>query len=248
MKHKRDESKPGFVFNHYGEGREYFHTEIRIIPDPGSSFNRQEITIKWQSNRDSEWDLCGQRCEYEFETPEQLATLNRLFKQLFGHLDKPWNGDGPRPPGFCVVPILMALHESKLVNQVVYDSRVSEYLTLDDVQPPNFRAYRDDYEAVRYGDNWSGCTVGCMAPDEEEAQRLLTIEFATNVSERRSGRFKKWLEAGRPVMQLRNGYEAPEPFPVEKAIAAIVAAQEERERKEKEGREQEQKQHEEVTA
>ncbi len=228
---KDEKEKPGFTLSHTRD-REYWHTEIRIFPEPNNSCHDGRIVIKWQSNTpnsihgtrdgdDGEWRLYGQRCEMGFDTMEQFKETTKLFQSLFGHLGRPREWNEPDTKGFHAHTVLEVLAGSKKIRQMVYDGRESKYLTLAEVKPPEWASYRDDYEKVNYGGSSYGCTVGCMAPNVDEARRLLTIAFAGNTY--RAERFDQWIAAGRPVMKLHHS-EALEILKVEDALKHFLEA------------------------
>jgi hypothetical protein len=91
--------------------------------------------------------------------------------------------------------LVSRLRKSKAV-EVVYDNRDGRYITLDQVLPKEFRAWRD----CHHNDH---CIVGCLARDEEEARRLIASKLADMNG---SNELYDWLGAGRPVRELTSSY------------------------------------------
>ena len=218
---KERKPRPGYIFTHSRDGH-YWHTAIRLLRDYTSTCGRtKELTIKWQSDDEDtrgEWSLYGQRHEMEFEYPDDGLDLMRLHQRLFGELTRKRAYGEPESPGYSPITILQALiGHQKWIDQIVYDQRVSYYLPIKEVLPPTYKAWRDDYHKCGFG---SGCTVGCVAEDEDEARRLLTKEFVERDGAHYKTRFETWLEHGRPCLELWD-YKPPEIYSVEQALSLL---------------------------
>lgn len=245
---RKEITKPGFSVFHDKDDH-YYKTRILIYAEPDSSGDEGHIEMEWQSNaahrgyygsdpcEDSEWSLYGQHVGINFDSFPQYERLTRLFKSLFGHLNEKYGDDNARPRYLCPVEICQALIGAvgtKKIVQVINDQRAGGRIPIEDVKPKEWKSYRDDWERCHYEDSSTGCTVGCVADSDEEAQRLLTIEFATRSTYGYDGyrgkRMEKWLASGRPVRMVYD--DVPYVLKVDDMMSNIIEAQNQRAAKE----------------
>lgn len=173
---------------------------INLYADRELSSPHRAASIRFQATATAPADWYGSMIKIEADSFRELEEHNRLLARLFRPsktmmADFNLNGN--------VLETLQLL--LRKADECVYDCRVSKLVPLRDVLPPDFAAYRDDWNA--YGSSSDGCCVGCVARDDDEARRILTKEFADLTY--RKERFDQWLSAGRPVKRLTHHYEAP---------------------------------------
>jgi hypothetical protein len=201
--------KPSFTIRRSHSGT-YGDLIIHVYPD-FKEFSPRAAHITFQSNRNTEWDYYAGRITIPcVDNLSQLERLNRALKSIL----KP--AHNPKADYFIsdAAVIIQTFLDAK-IPQVVYDERESELVLLDHVKPPTFHAWRDDFNSH----GGPGCYVGCLAENEADAQRLLTINFAQAGSSAQDA-FNKWIVAGRKVMRLDR--ETPDVTPAADVLKWIL--------------------------
>lgn len=167
----------------------YNMLDIEIIRDVTASHCDERVEILWQANRDTPLEFYGGRFNLKFDSVFHLDETIKLLKKITRQAKDNLGAES-------MLEALIAL-DGKVVRQVVYDRRLSNFVSVSDVKPNSFSRYIDDYEKAGYG----GCYASCLAESEDEARRLITAQFAENP--RYDDKFAAWLQAGRPIMRCR---------------------------------------------
>ena len=207
-----------------------------------SIMKKNQVSFSLNRRRDGEYYLL----DVEFWQGEQYGErlLGKVRYQAGADKPHDWyagdfetNTKGLRDLGEVVAALKRALGDIRFYGnavevlrklaslpQTVNDARTGKRVGIGEVLPTEYVSYRDDYNRVAYGS--SGCTVGCVARDDDEARRLLTVEFCRDRhGEYYKERFEQWLAAGRPVLRLRDGWRYPSFTPLAEVLAEIDAAQ-----------------------
>jgi len=193
-------TKAGFTAQINRDGH-YHSLWINILSDYGNTWNKCRAMIKYHSNRETPFDFYGGNMEFEAENLNDVAEIHKFIGKLF----KPGkNAGGFDNLNFAFynnpIGVLERLRDSLI--QVTNDPRHSHFVSISEVQPESFRAWRDDYTAPGYKQD--SCTFGAVAENEDEARRIITLRFAEEKSEYYVKRMNQWLAAGRPVMLLND--------------------------------------------
>jgi hypothetical protein len=186
-------------------GDRYAHAVVRIYLTPTGPYHtgRHELlAVKWQSDssqKPAQW-YCPHlelKCDSDvgLNPVEQLraaASLARRFS--FG-----WD---PRP-------FLKSLDEAG-IHRRVYDDRVSRYLPLAELAPPEVVAWNIRVDGQ--------CVLKAQGRNESEAQEAATKAFGERIANPQrdfesvrsaTDKFQTWLAAGQPVERDRWG-DAPD--------------------------------------
>lgn len=168
--------------------------------------------VRYQANADAPTNWYSGDFETNTHGIRELTENLALIRRALGDVQTYGNA----------VEVLLKL---SALPQTVYDPRLSNRVEMGNVLPSDYAAYRDDYNVVDYGRDSSGCTVGCVARDDEEARRLLTVEFCQPGWGDRERRFNLWLAAGRPVLRLGKEFHGyPRFTPLAEVLDEIDAA------------------------
>lgn len=180
-----------------GGGRDVHHLAIEVFPSNGRSFSDGLLTFGWQTHKEDD----GFRSWYGFHIKvgncsslEELEEATRLARRLLRGQDSPRREWSPRE--------IVAQLEARLkARRAVYDRRVSGFVAIEELAPPEVNCWIDDYRAM----SRQSCQVGVLAIRQEEAQTKMLTEAL------RLG-YEEWLaqfiQAGKPVMIRDQG--APE--------------------------------------
>ena len=116
--------------------------------------------------------------------------------------------------------ILAKLSDLK-IEQVEYDSRLSQFVTEKTIPDVCLSRWMDGYNS--YNREY-GCTIAVLAENESDARNKIAKEFGENVSQGYSlATFEKWLAAGKPVEETRGAYTSPARFlPVEEMAKPLA--------------------------
>ncbi len=102
------------------------------------------------------------------------------------------------------------------IQRVIYDERVGDNVLIDQLAPPTYSGWRDDYQAYGY----SGTFDNVAALTEQSAKIAMYDRFNDSQAEQYFGSVEKrrsaWLEAGMPIVELSEstvyGYRVPNPL------------------------------------
>ena len=186
------------------------HVELDIVrlDDRDTNGGKRIVSLGWQADRSPRDDKprywYGMRfVPSDIGSMDDLNEVSRLTRRIMP-ADMGW---------FYVSPVdVIEACENKKMRRVWYDSRISNYVTLDEM--PDLTL--DRWLAI---DSSGRCIVDCLASDEDMAIRLLMGSFAENISKRPmggwtdyAGKLESWLAAGKPIKNASSssyGQQAP---------------------------------------
>jgi hypothetical protein len=164
----------------------YLHAEICVFANNPHGSCWDGVRFTWQANRDGE-----HKNWYGFRVEMEARLLNHLNQQI--HIARrimTENTNWETPPDVILDRL------EKIATEVVYDSRLSQYIPLSEIMPASVLAWRDNWQAM----GKASCTVGCLAETREEAQDLILLELAKDKHYHEY--MIDWLKAERPVLCL----------------------------------------------
>lgn len=189
------------------ESGNYLHLylTIKMLDDYGSRCDSQ-IVVSWQANAGEndppEW--YGGQIDAKLSRESELVKMANLTARLAKKLESVLYRD---PLG------TIATIEEMRIKRFVYDSRLSEYIAIGEVKPPNYVVYRDDYKKL--GNRY--CTVSTLATSKSDAVQKMLKKLTSNEYGDKSAFIQKWAIAGYPITIGEN-----ESQPDTRPIADIV--------------------------
>jgi hypothetical protein len=188
-------------------GGDQYHFLYVTVHMGEKGWDRETINFKWQAHYDPHyktlWDYTFYGGRFEFES-RWLMDFDAKAKLVRKILTKAEEGNGSVEKPRCLLSALRTLG----IPQYVYDRRESKEVPVEEVKDVEYKSWRDDWH--KYENNGYGCRVACLARDEEEARRLLTIQYAEQLKD--GGGFcsksstetamRAWMVAGCPVIDV----------------------------------------------
>ena len=155
----------------------YHHLEIRGVQE--GVWRDRICEFGWQADRNTDY-WYGFHVELRCETGDHLQRACRIAQRVMRDLHS------PHPE--VVFERLQRMH----ARHSVYDTRVSQYVPVGEVLPPDIRRWVDDYQTLCH----NSCNASVLAVSRDEAQQ----EIAKQLCDRDEALLREFLDAGRPVM------------------------------------------------
>jgi hypothetical protein len=177
-------------------GSPYEHFEIQVFYQNFLFTSETTVAITWQTDQNSSrWYGCN--IQLNSSDSEMLEKSYKLAQRVIRGLE----GRDPEH-------VLDRLETLK-ATEVVYDSRVSEFVPLAKVAGPEKKRWMDHWQRM----GRSHCHIAVVAETEDEARKLILKEAA----ERNETRFiSQFIDAGQPV--FTNGDCQPDTTPARERV------------------------------
>jgi hypothetical protein len=172
--------------------------------------------VKWQGDSvfreesPNEGDLYWYGGQIELENDscrnyDDLMAAVKQIRRLLPH-DHGWFSYPPAD--------FLAKMERCKIGRVIYDSRLSKYVGVDEIQDPALDRWMATNEK-------GSCMVDCLAYDEEDAKKKLLLEFAEQKYYSALSDLEWWLANDRPMKNANSGHwptVAPVVIPTDKLL------------------------------
>lgn len=180
----------------------YAHLVFRFVLLGEGHMSTELFELKWQADNhgDSDYWYAGS-FEISIKYLDDLATANRLAQRLF------------KDEELTPARVLEIVEERRDVFRVTYDSRLSQYVKDDEVDPAEWPTWKDTN---------NNCHVVAFDADQAKDRLQAKLEGAVSrwyMSEKAYGR---WLANGRPVAELVRQGPGPNVYSDENAVALPV--------------------------
>lgn len=188
---------------------QYKHAYIEVFyQDEASLISKTKIRFAWQTDReeagrDNPWYAV--KIVLPDASPDAIKEGYRMMTRITKPLE--WYEVQPED-------IIDRLERMKAAH-MIFDERESRNMLPDDILPPQYDRYVDDYKQT----GKSACTASVMAYNEIDAQQQILMQLAERTSDKYIMAF---LKAGKPVINTSKDGMTEKEAPTIKAPADYI--------------------------